>query len=41
MENDSQKDISLDDLAILASIVIAALFVLIELGEDVGTLFVH
>ena len=41
MANDPQKDISLDDLAILASIVVAALFVIIELGANVGTLFVH
>ena len=41
MANDPQKDIPLDDLAFLACIVVAALFVLIELGENVGTLFVH
>jgi hypothetical protein len=41
MANDPQKNVPLDDLAILASIVVAMLFILVELGANVATLFVH
>jgi hypothetical protein len=41
MANDPQQDIPLNDIAILTCIIVAALFVLIELGENVSTLFVH